>query len=105
MCMQGWEPLVECTGFLRLVFTLSGLLLWFAPKMCLKLWGLLYRTEGQMAEMSGRFWRLWACWREQLQFPGLCHPGGHITSGHLGMVPLGALLRSVRGDEKQVLRK
>lgn len=27
------------------------------------------------------------------------------TSGHLEMVPLGALLRSVRGDEKQVLRK
>ena len=78
MCMQGWEPLVECTGFLRSVLTLSGLLLWFAPKMCLKLWGLLYRTEGQMAEMSGRFWRLWACGREQLQFPGLCHPGGHI---------------------------
>lgn len=27
------------------------------------------------------------------------------TSGHLETVPLGALLRSVRGNEKQVLRK
>lgn len=123
--------MIECTGFVRSVFTLSGWSpLWFSLKMCPKFGRSLCGAEGHMVVMSGIFRRLLGLLERaapSLRSLLLCrsHSSGHLemllavslrktelsqspprhASCLWGLPGTTMVLKRVRGDEKQTLRK